>query len=115
MTLLKAYPKCIVIETASPPVSPRVVAATFMTQKAKVTSGTLLELNSQDLFTGTCFLGEIARWPLLDSRHGAKAISDILQNTWKEVTILSCFEREPSRTGVCQPGLWKLVTIIASR
>ena len=52
MALLKAYPRCIVIETASPPVSPRVVAATFMTQKAKVTSGTLLELSSKDLLTG---------------------------------------------------------------
>jgi hypothetical protein len=52
MALLKAYPRCIVIETASPPVSPRVVAATFMTQKARVTSGTLLELISNGLFTG---------------------------------------------------------------
>ena len=52
MALLKAYPRCIVIETASPPVSPRVVAATFMTQKANVTSGTLLELSSKDLLTG---------------------------------------------------------------
>jgi hypothetical protein len=52
MALLKAYPRCIVIETASPPVSPRVVAATFMTQKANVTSGTLLEFSSKDLLTG---------------------------------------------------------------
>src|SRR5882672_3305989 len=40
--LLKAYPQFSVIDTASPPVSPKVVATILMTQNASVTSGTLL-------------------------------------------------------------------------
>src|SRR4029077_18150756 len=36
-----AYPKCRLMETASPPVSPKVVAAILITQNARVTSGTL--------------------------------------------------------------------------
>jgi hypothetical protein len=46
MTLLAAYPKFIDIETASPPVSPSVVARTLMTQNVRVTSGTLLSTTS---------------------------------------------------------------------
>src|SRR5882757_7077449 len=42
IALLRAYPQFNVMETASPPVSPKVVAAILITQKAKVTSGTLL-------------------------------------------------------------------------
>jgi hypothetical protein len=61
-----------------------------MTQKATVTSGTLLELSSNGLFTGQvlhCGLAmEFVRY-----RHCAKAISDILQETWKEMTILSFY------------------------
>jgi hypothetical protein len=38
------------MESVSPPVSPNVVAATLMTQKASVTSGTLLAWISEDLF-----------------------------------------------------------------
>src|SRR6478672_12675031 len=38
------YPKFIDIETASPAVSPSVVAATLMIQKTRVTSGTLLKV-----------------------------------------------------------------------
>jgi hypothetical protein len=42
MMLLSAYPRFSDIETASPPVSPNVVARILMSQKARVTSGTLL-------------------------------------------------------------------------
>src|SRR3979411_2482201 len=42
IALLRAYPQFNVIETASPPVSPRVVAAILISQKTRVTSGTLL-------------------------------------------------------------------------
>ena len=35
--------RCIVMESASPSVSPNVVAAALMNQKARVSSGTLLE------------------------------------------------------------------------
>src|SRR5712671_3945561 len=41
IALLSAYPQFSVIETASPPVSPKVVAAILISQKATVTSGTL--------------------------------------------------------------------------
>ena len=37
------YPRFIVIDTVSPPVSPRVVAAILMIQKPSVTAGTLLD------------------------------------------------------------------------
>jgi len=40
--LLVAYPRFMDIETASPPVSPSVVARILMIQKISVTSGTLL-------------------------------------------------------------------------
>jgi hypothetical protein len=46
MMLLAAYPKFMDIETASPPVSPSVVARTLMTQNVRVTSGTLLSTTS---------------------------------------------------------------------
>src|SRR5271167_588391 len=44
-----AYPRCIVIVTASAAVSPMVVAAILMIQNAKVTSGTLFKLISRTL------------------------------------------------------------------
>ena len=47
-----AYPRCIVMDTASPAVSPRVVAQILMTQKPNVTSGTLFKLISGTLFIG---------------------------------------------------------------
>ena len=40
--VLTRYPNLKVMETASPPVSPRVVAAILITQKVRVTSGTLV-------------------------------------------------------------------------
>src|SRR5712671_3607665 len=43
------YPQLRVIVTVSPPVSPSVVAAILMIQKAKVTSGTLLDDSSISL------------------------------------------------------------------
>jgi hypothetical protein len=49
MALLKAYPRCIDIDRASPPVSPNVVAATLTTQNPIVTSGTLLKPVFQNL------------------------------------------------------------------
>jgi hypothetical protein len=42
IAVLARYPKFIDIDSASPPVSPRVVARTLIIQKARVTSGTLL-------------------------------------------------------------------------
>jgi hypothetical protein len=42
--------KCIDIETASPPVSSRVVAAILMIQNIRVTSGTLLSTERAELF-----------------------------------------------------------------
>jgi hypothetical protein len=42
MMVLVRYPRFMDIETASPPVSPSVVAAIFMSQKISVASGTLL-------------------------------------------------------------------------
>jgi hypothetical protein len=53
MALLKAYPRCIDIDRASPPVSPNVVAATLTTQNPIVTSGTLLK----PVFDFKTFLG----------------------------------------------------------
>src|SRR5450631_394424 len=49
--------------TASPAVSPRVVAAIFMIQKPSVTAGTLLVVSSAVLFT-IKFLSERRRPPL---------------------------------------------------
>src|SRR5450631_3163753 len=45
--LLSAYPQFNVMDTASPPVSPRVVAAILITQNVNVTSGTLLRPRSE--------------------------------------------------------------------
>ncbi|MGY3404905.1 hypothetical protein ACVWZV_001018 [Bradyrhizobium sp. GM5.1] len=42
IALLTAYPRFMDMDTASPPVSPSVVASTLMIQKITVTSGTLL-------------------------------------------------------------------------
>jgi hypothetical protein len=50
ITELTAYPSFIVIDSASPPVSPSVVASTLITQNAKVTSGTLLIPLSEILY-----------------------------------------------------------------
>ncbi len=46
MTALSTYPRFRLIDTASPPVSPKVVAAILMIQNAKATSGTLLGLEA---------------------------------------------------------------------
>ncbi len=47
-----AYPRCIVMDTASPAVSPRVVAQILMTQKPNVISETLFKVISVTLFIG---------------------------------------------------------------
>src|SRR3954470_25061217 len=48
MAVPTRYPRFIDMVTVSPPVSPSVVAAILMIQKASVTSGTLLKLDSGD-------------------------------------------------------------------
>jgi hypothetical protein len=44
------YPRSIDIKTASPPVSPRVVARIFITQKPSVTCGTLIRTSFISVF-----------------------------------------------------------------
>src|SRR5258706_11347040 len=50
------YPQLSVMVTVSPPVSPNVVAAILMIQKASVTSGTLL--NDSDIFLRVPLVGK---------------------------------------------------------
>jgi hypothetical protein len=51
--VLTRYPRFMDIDTASPPVSPSVVANIFMIQKARVTSGTLLSVSCFVVFTSS--------------------------------------------------------------
>ncbi len=65
MMLLSAYPRFSDMETASPPVSPNVVARILMNQKASVTSGTLLGVASMAPFTSAgawVMLAFAGRW-----------------------------------------------------
>ena len=50
MAVAVKYPSCMDMDRASPPVSPSVVAAILITQKSKVTSGTLLRAVSSVSF-----------------------------------------------------------------
>ena len=54
----------MVMETASPPVSPKVVATILMIQKPRVTWGTLLSISLVDLVMGE---GSITKFPNLPS------------------------------------------------
>src|SRR5258706_15854097 len=64
MAVPTRYPKFMDMETASPPVSPSVVAAIFIIQKRRVTSGTLLILKCS-IFIGGIFSKLLSQIPKL--------------------------------------------------